>query len=72
MVGTAVVTDPDAGQTKTFSILSGNINSAFAHVVKVQDSGTALSLLEINSIAIIVNSCFHNNPCSKSSGQQHR
>jgi DNA primase len=29
-VGTVVATDPDAGQTKTFSIASGNTNGAFA------------------------------------------
>lgn len=29
-VGTVVASDPDAGQTKAFSILSGNTNSAFA------------------------------------------
>jgi hypothetical protein len=29
-VGTVVATDPDAGQIKTFSIVSGNTNSAFA------------------------------------------
>ncbi|MGV1015528.1 MAG: cadherin repeat domain-containing protein, partial [Methyloceanibacter sp.] len=29
-VGTVVATDPDAGQTKTFSILSGNTSGAFA------------------------------------------
>jgi parallel beta-helix repeat protein len=28
-IGTVVATDPDAGQTKTFSILSGNTNGAF-------------------------------------------
>ncbi|MGV8964224.1 MAG: PA14 domain-containing protein [Candidatus Saccharimonadaceae bacterium] len=29
-VGSIVATDPDAGQTKTFSILSGNTNNAFS------------------------------------------
>jgi len=29
-VGTVIATDPDAGQTKTFSIVSGNTNGAFA------------------------------------------
>ena len=30
LVGTVVATDPDAGQTLTYSILSGNTNNAFA------------------------------------------
>ena len=30
VVGTAIATDPDAGQSKTFSILSGNTNNTFA------------------------------------------
>ncbi len=29
-VGTIIATDPDAGQTKTYSIISGNFNAAFA------------------------------------------
>ena len=39
-VGTVVATDPDAGQTLTYSIISGNTNNAFA----INSSTGALSV----------------------------
>ena len=57
-VGTIVASDPDAGQTKTFSIISGNTSSAFAinastGVLSVSNS-TALNFEGIPSFALVV------------------
>ncbi len=57
-VGTVVATDPNAGQTLTYSILSGNTNNAFSIVattgiIKVATS-TALNFEVTPSFALVV------------------
>lgn len=58
VVGTVVASDPDAGQTLTYSILSGNTNSAFAisstiGAITVANS-TAINFETTPSFALIV------------------
>ena len=58
-IGTVVATDPDAGQSKTFTILSGNINGAFAidalsGVLTVADQ-SALDFEILDEITLLVN-----------------
>ncbi|MBK7031133.1 MAG: cadherin domain-containing protein [Bacteroidales bacterium] len=57
-VGTVIATDPDAGQTKTFSILSGNTNTAFAissttGIITVANSA-ALNFESTPSFALVI------------------
>jgi hypothetical protein len=59
LVGTIVATDPDAGQTLTYSILSGNTSNAFAinastGALTVANT-TALNYEVIPSFALVVN-----------------
>ncbi len=57
-IGTAIASDPDAAQTKTFSILSGNTNGAFAinastGVLSVANS-PALNFESAPSFALVI------------------
>jgi hypothetical protein len=58
VVGNVIATDPDPGQTLTYSILSGNINNAFAvnsanGEITVANSG-ALNYEVINSFLLVI------------------
>ena len=52
--GTIVATDPDAGQTRTFSILSGNTGGAFA----INTSTGALTVANSSALNVNVNPAF--------------
>jgi parallel beta-helix repeat protein len=58
VVGTVVATDPNAGQTLTYSILSGNINSAFAinasSGILTVATTSALNFEVVTSFALVV------------------
>ena len=55
LAGTVVATDPDAGQTKTFSIVSGNTNGAFA----INTSTGALTVANSAAINFYLNPTFN-------------
>lgn len=57
LVGTIVATDPDAGQTKTFAITSGNISSAFS----INSTTGAVSVAVSSVLNFLVNPIFNLN-----------
>jgi VCBS repeat-containing protein len=66
VVGTVIATDPNAGQTKTFSILSGNTNGAFSinasTGVLVVTNTTVLNFEATPSFALVIRVSDNGNP----------